>query len=388
MWQAAQELEELKALAVVPGAKEMHQKYRSLLHPYLQSYGLVSDQAPPAWDQDAAMRQMFNRFQQTMDKGRVIDFLQQLREVVDQLQGGMRVSQRVIDAIVSQSSEMGEAIQQMADEHPQLPGLFERNLQLLHTELGKLGERQLSTGYDHLIQGDFEKAIDFCQRAYEYYLAAQDFVGQGMALQGQAFAYQNLEQPDEAEEAYQQAQTRYQEGDAHNRECRLVYAWGNFCLEQSRFDQAKELYSRGIQLAEAEGDETLQVEGHTRMGNAWSDQGRFELAITSYQTAIDIAQSVGERTEQRQTWISLGRLYQSLQNPVDAIRCYEEALLLVDDQTSTNDEAAILVSMNMTYQALGQYKEAQERWKKALALAQEMGDPNFLNLVRLSQPKE
>jgi hypothetical protein len=63
-------------------------------------------------------------------------------------------------------------------------------------------------------------------------------------------------------------------------------------------------------------------------------------------------------------------------------------LLLVDDQTSTNDEAAILVSMNMTYQALGQYKEAQERWKKALALAQEMGDPNFLNLVRLSQPKE
>jgi tetratricopeptide (TPR) repeat protein len=381
---AAQELDELANLAAVPGAAQMHQKYDSLLHPYLQQYGLRTGAPPLAWDQDAAMRQAFDQFEQSISRSNVVDFVHSLYRVVQELHDGITVSDDTLNHILARLDGMQTGVQQLAVEYPQLPGQFQRGVQRLRDQLGDLAEQKVSAGNDHALRGQVEQALPLYQAAHDYYAAAEDAEGQGLALLGQAQAYHRQERHAEAEAAYRQSQGRFRQAGARRSECVVVYAWGNLCLERSQHEQARSLYEQGIRLAEA--DPARQAEGHRRVGDAWAAEGRFERTIVSYQSSLDVARQSGNHDEQRQTWTRLGSLHAALHNSAEAIRNYEAALTLTDEATYPEEKAAILVQLNLAFQDTGQMERAREAWGNAIELARNMDDPMFEEFVRMSQP--
>ena len=387
MTQAAQELDELASMTDVPGAAQMHQKYDSLLHPYLSQYGLRTSTPPLAWDQEAAMRQAFDQFEHTISRSKVVDFVHDLYRVVQALHDGKTVSDDTLNNILGRLDEMQTAVQQLAEEYPQLPGQYQRGVRRLRDQLGALAEQKVSAGNDQLLRGESEQALPLYQEAHNYYAAAEDIEGQGLALLGQAHAYHRQERHAEAEVAYRQSQRRFQPIGVRRRECLVVYAWGNLCLERSEHERARNLYQQGIRLAEAEADPARQAEGHRRMGDAWAAEGRFERAIVSYQKALDVARKPSNRDELRQTWTRMGGLYTGLQNFGEAIRSYEQALALADEATPPEEKAAILVQLNLAYQGAGQVEKAREAWGNAVQLAQKVDDPMFSDVVRKSQPQ-
>jgi tetratricopeptide (TPR) repeat protein len=243
----------------------------------------------------------------------------------------------------------------------------------------------VSAANAYALRGDFDQALTRYETAGKLFGASRDRDGQGMALLGLAQAFQSLERCDAAEAAYQEAQRCFQDCGARRRECQVVYAWGNLCREQARFERAMELYARGVFLAEAEGDQGRRAEGHRRIGDAWADQGNVSDAIVSYQTSLDIANGAGNAAEQRQTWSSLGRLYATLRRPFDAITCFEDALALVDEETYPEEEVALLFHLAEARLDAGQRNEALETWSRAVVIAETVADPTVAAMAGLSR---
>jgi len=385
----------LQALTKIPGAEMMHQKYSALLAPYLQTYGLQPSSPVPIWNQQAAWGQVLERVQQSISKSRVVDYVHQIYQVVQQLEAGTEVSEETLRPLLTQLDEMKVAVQQLADEYPQLPGQFERGTQHLQNQL----DRDLAKGNDFLMQGKSEDALRSYERAYNCFLACQDIQGQGIALFGKAQAHQQQDEHTLAENCYKQARRCFVQISDRVKECTLLYAWGNLCRERSQPQKARNFYYQGINLLQGKANEEQIPEGYKRIGDSWADERRFDKAITYYQKALKIAQKLENVDEEQKIWISQGALYGSLENLEEAIYCYKKALSLTNESTYPEDRVMIELYLSQTYQALAEKEEALGHKQKADKQKQEAQkyfqagevlvdklDPFFQEMFQMGRP--
>lgn len=127
---AAEKVDKLKNAGPSAGAQSgswdiFYRKYSALLHPHLQARGLRSGAlAPPAWDSGKALGDVMNHFNESKSKLQTVSFVRDLYDVVEQLESGHHVSDKVLRSLLDQMEEKAAGVLDLAPEHPQLPAQF------------------------------------------------------------------------------------------------------------------------------------------------------------------------------------------------------------------------------------------------------------------------
>jgi hypothetical protein len=129
---AAEKVDKLKNAGPSGGAVSkpwdiFYRKYSAILHPYLQARGLRSSaSAPPAWDFDKALGELMHHVNESESQLQTVNFVRKLYDVVEQLESGHRVSEKVLRPLLDQMDEQADGVLDLAPEHPHLPAQFAR----------------------------------------------------------------------------------------------------------------------------------------------------------------------------------------------------------------------------------------------------------------------
>ena len=146
--------------------------------------------------------------------------------------------------------------------------------------------------------------------------------------------------------------------------------------------QAQQYSSEAVELAKANGLDSLTMQGIIDIGNAYFIKGNFPEAEKNFNEALRLAQLYkGKRSEAR-ALLSLASL-RSKQGDTDAAREFFQRALPFYEQGGYRKEVfQAYVILGRAEERAGDYDAAQQRFEQLLQLAQQSGDQQSIALAQ------
>jgi tetratricopeptide (TPR) repeat protein len=219
--------------------------------------------------------------------------------------------------------------------------------------------------------GDYDKTIEYCQRALDIAREEKDPHEESRALSyiGIAHYYQG-----DYEEAVGRCKdaldiTRRTGGDKRIEIEQLRYL-GHARRGLGQFEEAVEAYRQSLEAARQSGDRNGENYVLSALGRISSDMGKHERAIKEYlPDAIRVAGEIGDRRGESASLGHLGLAYREMGQYEEAKACYEQALKVASAIGEQSVEAYSLGGLGRVYLALGQLEAAIESASAALEIA-------------------
>ncbi|GFK92244.1 Regulatory protein AfsR [Fundidesulfovibrio magnetotacticus] len=167
-------------------------------------------------------------------------------------------------------------------------------------------------------------------------------------------------------------------GQVTPQELDLLNAQGAKAYEASDRDTAMAAWSKGLELARAQGDEERLGMFLSNVAIVLDDQGRYQEALELYGQSVAIARKRGERKELADRLLNTGVTLRKIGDHVGALDAYAQALLLRQEDRDVRGEISVLKRMVRIHSEASRYEAEIEALGRILALLEVLGDTRGL----------
>ena len=143
---------------------------------------------------------------------------------------------------------------------------------------------------------------------------------------------------------------------------------------QAKYDKAKELYMRALNVATATGKRELEEACYVQLAALFYNVDEYRKAKKYIKKALEFAKDNGKKKDEATHYGNLGTVFDILGEYVKAEECHEKALLITKEIGDQKGEAAEYGKLGAVFHALGEYGKAGEFVQKALQIRKEIGD--------------
>ena len=160
---------------------------------------------------------------------------------------------------------------------------------------------------------------------------------------------------------------------------------GTSLLDLDDVPAALEAFSRGLELAVAAGDISLEQRALGGIGMAFARVGRRSESLEHLMRALDLARAARDRRNEARWLATLGQALWRFEQPQDAMRALSDALSSAQRVEDLGLQANILTQLGRMYAAGGQTARAKECYTHAYGLNRRLGQTeeqiDLLNLL-------
>jgi tetratricopeptide (TPR) repeat protein len=206
---------------------------------------------------------------------------------------------------------------------------------LLCADLVDAGHELRNLGRVYWHRGEYDKALDHCQRSLLVARAAGDRPG---------------------------------EQRAHGFLGPVLFSLG-------RYEEALFHSQRALAIARETGDRGREAGLLANLGNLWWVRGRYPEALEGYEQSLTMAREVGDRIGEGLALGNLGRVHARLGHPEQALHHFREALVLHREVGDRLGEHNALDRLGELHIRLGHLRVARDELRQSLAIARELGNP-------------
>ncbi|MEO1348918.1 MAG: CHAT domain-containing protein [Cyanobacteria bacterium J06635_15] len=195
-------------------------------------------------------------------------------------------------------------------------------------------DRLLLIGFQQYSRSQFSDALDSFEQALEVYRIIGDRIGEGSALNGLGFVYDDFGQ----------------------------------------YERAIDVYEQMLSIARETGYRPLEAAALGNLGLIYEDLGQYEQAIDFYQQSLAIEQELGDRREEAGSLNNLAGSYYWLGQYENVIDLFQQALAIYREIGDRASEGTVLGNLGFAHHRLGQYERAIDLHQQHLAISRDIGD--------------
>lgn len=148
---------------------------------------------------------------------------------------------------------------------------------------------------------------------------------------------------------------------------------GTSLLDLEDVPAAIESFNRGLELAAAAGDVTLEQRALGGIGMAFARVGRRSESLEHLMRATDLARAARDRRHEARWLATLGQVLWRFEQPQEAMRALSEAIALAQRADDLPLQANLLTQLGRMYAAGGQSARARESYAQAFTLNRRLG---------------
>jgi tetratricopeptide (TPR) repeat protein len=160
---------------------------------------------------------------------------------------------------------------------------------------------------------------------------------------------------------------------------------GTSLLDLEDVPAAIEAFNRGLELAAAAGDVTLEQRALGGVGMAFARVGRRSESLEHLMRALDLARAARDRRHEARWLATLGQVLWRFEQPQEAMRALSEAIAVAQRADDLPLQANLLTQLGRMYAASGQSARARESYAQAFTLNRRLGQTeeqiDLLNLL-------
>ena len=158
------------------------------------------------------------------------------------------------------------------------------------------------------------------------------------------------------------------------REGRISIEMAKLYERQTKYEKAKELYMRGLNVAIQTGQKKLEGTSCGNLATLFYAVGEYGKAEEYLQKALQISKEIGDKQGEATDYGNLAVVLESLGEYVKAEEYLQKALQIRKEIGDKQGEAADYGNLGFVLECLGEYVKAEEYLQKALQIRKEIGD--------------
>jgi len=231
---------------------------------------------------------------------------------------------------------------------------------------------RLGALYGRKMEGD--RGLAVFETAENLYSASSNYEGVTEVYFHRGVLYNKLEKPSEANAQLQKALENSRLTRNLYQQVRVLLQLGIFSRKQGDNMKAKELAMEALELARANGLETLTAQCLNDLGNVCLAREEFAEAEKYFRQALDSAQRHGGLRNEARAKHSLGSMFVQHHQPEQAVAYAEDAARYYQQGGYRREASQSLQLISRAHQILGNYNASLTALKEALKLSEEVND--------------
>jgi len=258
-------------------------------------------------------------------------------------------------------------------------------------------------GWIYLVTGEYNKALEFCQKSIElnpnYADGVKDYVNVQQKLKKldnaenylenmlqlnpqNAFAYYGLGYIYQLQYNWEKTLQNIEKALKLKNDLLLAYITKQAALwYTSNYQEFLETSQQAYKLAKEKKDVEFQVNFLTNIGLAHSHFSNNDEALKSYQQALEIAKKIGYRKEVMRISGNMGTIYRDTGELGKAVASFERSYSIAHDMENRRHQGLQLRNMGDCYHFMGKYKIALDHFQKAAPIIKSLGDKHLQSLL-------
>ncbi len=220
--------------------------------------------------------------------------------------------------------------------------------------------------------GDIPQSNDYIYKAMNIYAEIGD---KKSVIQLKDLLSSNLledqDSIDKAEQFMMECMAFYKENSQLNNLAGIYEGLGTIAIQEERINDAKDWYTKALDIAEKEGEKRFPGILYRRLANVYKKQGNFSKALAYAQKALQSAQDLKLRKKEINDHLELADIYEEMGRYDDALASFQTFHML-NDSILGNEKVLAITELEKKYQT--EKKEQQiillEEQKKSAKLRQ------------------
>ena len=241
-----------------------------------------------------------------------------------------------------------------------------------------------SIGEIQFMLSEYDRAIDYFNRAYKNSSAHGDLVRQIEALNDLGYVHIYLSQYSQAIPYFNQAlslEKRLRDHDTANTAPRLrattLNNLGEAHYSLGDLRKAMDFFNKALALWRAAGDRRGQALVELNIGYTYYDMGDFDAAAEHYQKSVPLWQVTDERRGEALTRTAMGGIHSFLGERQEALNAHNDAMRVLQKIGDRQGQAAALNGLARVYEESNDLKTALDNYEQALQFYHEIGSREF-----------
>lgn len=277
----------------------------------------------------------------------------------------------------------GMALNAIGETYFSQLGQFEKGLDYLQRALAieqttdnlpGIGAILNSLGLLHLKLGQNEHALDYLQQALDNAREIKDLEREGAVLRNISLAYYRTGQYNLALNYLQQSLGAAQEAKDPVGEGRTLGNIGIVHSSLGQHIQALDYLQPALAIAQEVNDRSGEGTIRNTIGLLHWRLGQHEQALDYFQQALHIAGEIGNREKEGIALNNIGLMYYELRQYDQAINHLQRALSVLQDTGNRTGEELTLNNIGFIYYEQEQHDQALDYYRQALAIARDISD--------------
>ena len=183
-------------------------------------------------------------------------------------------------------------------------------------------------GTVYLLLGNFQYAAQSHMLAWQL-CTEDDIEDRAISLAGMGSAYYKLGDFQKCIKAYRRILDQAESVGDELPNCYMITACmglGNSCYQVAQFDEAADNLDRALELAEINGDSSIQAEAALSLGHVFFSLHRFDKAYEHYQKSFGVSQEISDLLGQCRAYCGTANCYYAGADYQNAAKLYKKAL--------------------------------------------------------------
>ncbi len=222
--------------------------------------------------------------------------------------------------------------------------------------------------------GEYDKSLDFQQKAYEIAQKNNDLKNSatGLHLIGNIYYLKGnygaaLIQYEKAKETFEKI------GDIKGLSGSL-HQIGRICQDKGDYDAALNQYQKALKISEEIGDKKNVADILLQIGILYQDKGDFDVALIQYEKAKEIFEEIKDIRGEANSLHQIGIIYHDKRDYDAALNRYQKSLEIRKKIWDIRGISASLHNIGMIYQDKGDIDAALAQYRQALEIEEKIGD--------------
>jgi serine/threonine protein kinase/tetratricopeptide (TPR) repeat protein len=232
----------------------------------------------------------------------------------------------------------------------------------------------LATGRVALRTGNVQASLEPLNRALSLSIQIGNDEEKATSLHDIGYAYEVLNQPDEALRNYQQAlEIRRRIGEKRG-VARSLNRMANVESMLGKPKPAAAHFEEALKIDREIGDKRGLADTLVDVGNFYDDKGDHDRSLKLYKESLQIERDIGNEVMQANCLNNIGSVYFSKGEYQDALTYFQQALQLREKSNVASDIVESVHNVAETSARMGQYDQAVSQYMRALDLRRSAGD--------------
>lgn len=267
-------------------------------------------------------------------------------------------------------------------------------LELLGEANGFFRDHQEEPGYAAVLTymgniyesfGDYETALDHCQKAYN---AASKFGHK--ELSGEVYSvfgliYSRLSDFESALKAYEESLRIRKESGDELAEASSLNRIARIHTLKKEYDRALEYYSMSQGIRQRLGQKDVLPWTFLGMATTYEEMGNLQEALDFYQRILEDKNQKPDNRCKLQATLGLGRTYHELKQGKDALSCFSRALELAEQMEAKPLQVETHYALAGFYESAGEFENALHHYKKYRSIREAVLNDESRNRMKNQQ---